>query len=165
VATGTPEEIALVATSYTGQYLRPILQAAGTLAVTGTEPAAVGAAHRAPARVEVDGIAITPRKRKAGGAAASGEPGGAAPSANGRSGGRANVAGVGPGAAGNEAKAAAAADRIDARITREATPEPQRPETKAAARRRRQAESPRKETASERDLRETREARDAARSE
>ncbi|MCC7089655.1 MAG: hypothetical protein IT295_10895, partial [Dehalococcoidia bacterium] len=76
---------------------------------------------------------------------------------------RASTPVAGSGAAGNEAKAAAAADRIDSRITREATPEPVRPETKAAAKRRRQAESPRKETASERDLRETREARDAAR--
>ena len=32
VATGTPEELALTPASYTGQYLRPILEKAGTLA-------------------------------------------------------------------------------------------------------------------------------------
>jgi excinuclease ABC subunit A len=164
VATGTPEDVALVATSYTGQYLHPILQAAGTLPPDGAGPGLAGAAHRAPAKVEVDGITITPRKRKADAVGVPPVPAGAAPSANGRA-ARPDVAGVGSGAAGNEAKAAAAAGRIDARISREATPEPQRPETKAAAKRRRQAESPRKETASERNLRETREARDTARGE
>ncbi len=158
VATGTPEEVALVATSYTGQYLRPILQAAGMLPPDGAGRALVGAAHRAPAKVEVDGITITPRKRKAGAEVATPDTAVAAVSANGLA-KSSSAAGGGSGAAGNEAKAAAAAARIDARISREATPEPQRPETKAAAKRRRQAESPRKETASERNLRETREAR------
>ncbi len=35
VACGTPEEVAMVAASYTGQFLRPILEAAGTLRHTG----------------------------------------------------------------------------------------------------------------------------------
>ncbi len=164
VATGTPEELALVPESYTGQYLRPILQAAGTLAADSGAPLRSGAAHRAPARVEVDGIAITPGKQRDAALVASAASASAPPSSNGRA-KRASTPVAGSGAAGNEAKAAAAADRIDSRITREATPEPVRPETKAAAKRRRQAESPRKETASERDLRETREARDAARAE
>lgn len=150
IAVGTPEQVALVTESYTGRYLRPILQAAGTLPTDGAEAVLPGAAHRAPAGVEVDGVTIASRPKR--------KPLAAPPVL---SGGRARgtekvvVAGV----SSIEEKAAAAASRINARIAREATPEPERPETKAAARRRRQAENPRKETASERDLRETREAR------
>src|SRR5690606_29182466 len=63
VAQGTPEEVALVAKSYTGQYLRPILEAAGTLTAAATQKR--GAAHRAPAEVEVDGRKISSRTRTA----------------------------------------------------------------------------------------------------
>ena len=69
---------------------------------------------------------------------------------------------MGAGASANEDATARAAARINTRVSRESTPEQPRPETKAAAKRRRQAENPRKETASERDLRETREARKKA---
>ncbi len=150
VATGTPEQVALVTESYTGQYLRPILQAAGTLPADGAVTLRPGAAHRAPAGIEVDGVMIAARPRR--------KPLAAPPV---RSSGRpqGTEEAVAAGVSAVEEKAAAAASRIDARIAREAAPEPERPETKAAAKRRRQAENPRKETASERDLRETREAR------
>jgi excinuclease ABC subunit A len=112
VATGTPEDLAAIAESYTGQYLRPILEAAGT----------VGAAPK--------------RRRRA------------AVSVNGKG-------------SETEATAAAAAGRIGDRLAREKASSGPRPQTKAAAKRERQAAKPRKETASERNLRETRE-RDAS---
>jgi excinuclease ABC subunit A len=147
IAWGTPEEVALEPRSFTGQYLKPILEAAGTLDAAAAPKR--GAAHRAPEAVEVDGRKITSRTRKAAVAPAP-------TPANGRAPKREPVT---AGAAANEQATAKAAARIDARVTREATPEQPRPETKAAAKRRRQAENPRKETASERDLREMREAR------
>jgi excinuclease ABC subunit A len=108
VATGTPEEVALHPSSYTGQYLRPILEAAGMLAAIGRRNGrAVKAALPAPAS----------------------EP---------------------------ERAAARAASTIGTRIARESAPVEPRPETKAAAKRARQAAHPRKETASERNLREKR---------
>ena len=150
VATGSPEQVALVAGSYTGQYLRPILQAAGTLPADGAVAVRPGAAHRAPAHIEADGVNIASRPER--------KPLAASPVL---SSGRPHAIGdaVAAGVSAIEEKAAAAASRIDDRIAREAAPQPERPETKAAAKRRRQAENPRKETASERDLRETREAR------
>jgi len=117
IATGTPEEVACVEKSFTGQYLRPILEAAGTLSA-----------------------ATKPR-----------------PSRNGKAGEAATARVTRNGAAGNEAAAAAAAAAMGARITRESAAAPERPKTKAAEKRERQAARPRKETASERDLRETRE--------
>jgi len=56
------------------------------------------------------------------------------------------------------ARASSAAESIGARLVRESATEPPRPMTKAAEKRARQAASPRKETASERGLREKREA-------
>ncbi len=111
VATGTPEEIARHPTSFTGQYLRPILEAAGTL----------------PTSPET------------------------APSRNGRRPAKGRVSAT-------EASAHAAAEAISARIGRESAPVGPRPQTKAAAKRERQAANPRKETASERNLREKRES-------
>jgi hypothetical protein len=46
---------------------------------------------------------------------------------------------------------------MGSRISRESAPVPERPKTKAAEKRERQAARPRKETAGERELRETRE--------
>ncbi len=116
VATGTPEEVALNPASYTGQYLRPILEAAGRL-----EAAFVAAP------------VLLPKGRRSKPVAA--------------------VVGSAP-----EAAAATAAASISARIERESAPVEPRPQTKAAAKRARQAASPRKETASERGLREKRES-------
>ncbi|HEY5475873.1 MAG TPA: hypothetical protein VIK11_04070, partial [Tepidiformaceae bacterium] len=100
VTVGTPEEVALHPTSFTGQYLRPILEAARTL------PAGAVAEHT-------------------------------------------------NGDAGSERRAAAA-ETIGRRIERESAVPEVRPQTKAAAKRERQAAHPRKETASERGLREQR---------
>ncbi len=135
VATGTPEEIALHPTSFTGLYLRPILERAGTLATsTSHERRDSGPARgRGNGRVEslpVEvGAPVRPR---------------AAPT---------TVPGPDP-----ERSAAAAAATIARRIERESAPVAPRPQTKAAARRERQAANPRKETASERNLREKRES-------
>jgi len=123
IAAGTPEEVAQVQESQTGRYIRPILEAAGTL---------VAASPVAPVR--------TPRRPAR----------------------RPEVQVVREGALENATAASEAAARIGTRIAREATPAPEPVETKAAAKRRRQAERPRKETASERSLRETREARETA---
>ncbi len=122
VATGTPEEVAANPSSYTGQYLRPILEAAGRLGSAPTVVPAQLAAHRDGKR---GGVPVT-------------EP---------------------------EAAAERAAASIGARIERESTPQQPRPQTKAAAKREKQAAHPRKETASERGLRERREADRAAVSE
>jgi excinuclease ABC subunit A len=124
IATGTPEEVAGIAKSFTGQYLKPLLVAAGTMAA-GKAPAA-SRNGKAP-RVE----AAAPARRRE-----------RTISAN--------------GAAGNEAAADAAAASIGERVTREKGSGLPRPKTKAAEKRERQAAHPRKETSSERDLRETR---------
>ena len=132
VGTGTPEEIAAHPTSYTGEYLRPILAAAGTFVgkVTAAKPARNG-------------------KLKPGVAAEAAPTAAVAARTNGR---KATAAGPDP-----EASAKRAAASIGARIERESTPQEPRPQTKAAAKRARQAANPRKETASERSLREKRE--------
>ncbi|MEX2080251.1 MAG: excinuclease ABC subunit UvrA [Dehalococcoidia bacterium] len=109
IATGTPEEVAMLADSYTGQYLRPILEAAGTLGpVPAPKPSRNGRAKKAE-------VLTAP-----------------------------------------EVSAASAAERIGARIARETAGQGPRPMTKAAEKRARQAANPRKETASERNLREHR---------
>jgi excinuclease ABC subunit A len=117
VATGTPEEVAANPNSFTGQYLRPVLEAAGS----------------AP-------IAAAATKRKAVGRKL------AAVGASSRN-----------GASENEETATAAAATIGARLERETAGASQvRPKTKAAEKRERQAANPRKETASEKGLREKR---------
>jgi excinuclease ABC subunit A len=117
VATGTPEEVAANPNSFTGQYLRPVLEAAGS----------------AP-------IAAAATKRKAAGRKL------AAVGASSRN-----------GASENEETATAAAATIGARLERETAGASQvRPKTKAAEKRERQAANPRKETASEKGLREKR---------
>jgi excinuclease ABC subunit A len=132
IATGTPEEIAVHPKSYTGQYLRPILEAAGTLApgeaaaTNGKKPRARKAVSAPVAEVRV--------------------------AAGGRNGASEALA-TGPAP---EESAARAAASIAARIERESAPQPERPPTKAAEKRARQAAKPRKETASERALREKR---------
>ncbi|MGH2634240.1 MAG: ATP-binding cassette domain-containing protein, partial [Tepidiformaceae bacterium] len=117
IATGTPEEVAQNPASYTGQYLRPILEAAGTVAPLMPLVAPKTAARR-----------------------------------NGKT----------PALTAPDAAADRAAASIGARIDRESVPQQPRPQTKAAAKRERQAAHPRKETASERGLREKREADRAA---
>jgi excinuclease ABC subunit A len=131
VATGTPEEVALVEASFTGRYLRPILEAAGTL---GAAPA--GATAPAPAA----------RSRRPGRRAAAPAP---KPSANGHEAASEAAASVAD-------RAAAAAGRIDARAARDAAAAAP-PEPRPAGRR----PSARRETASERALREHRESRPA----
>jgi excinuclease ABC subunit A len=114
IATGTPEEIVAVENSFTGQYLRPILEAAGTLGPPAGAPV----------------IAVTPKPaRKPMVSLPEPEP---------------------------LAAAARAAATIATRIERESAPVEPAPLTKAAQRRARQAANPRKETQSERGLRETR---------
>ncbi len=100
VAEGTPEEVAQVETSYTGHYLRPILDGAGVALRNG-----LGSSDAV-----VEAVSIASR----------------------------------------------AAQTIGKRIARESAPEPDRPMTRAAEKRARQAARPRKETASERGLREKR---------
>ncbi|MBI2766579.1 MAG: excinuclease ABC subunit UvrA [Chloroflexi bacterium] len=142
VATGTPEEVAMCATSFTGQYLRPLLEAAGTLAPlpAGHVPADSAAKRRRTAAVEVNG---TSKERIP---SAAEKPG--VPVATGPNGAR-------PGRQRTTEEAAAV---VLARIDRESAVPEARPQTKAAAKRERQAAHPRKETASERNLREKREA-------
>jgi excinuclease ABC subunit A len=48
VATGTPEDVARTPGSFTGQYLKPILERAGTMAAGGAGTAAKAGAARAP---------------------------------------------------------------------------------------------------------------------
>jgi excinuclease ABC subunit A len=120
IGIGTPEEIAQNPKSFTGDYLRPLLEAAGTLVV-------------AKPRASRNGTSKEP---------VPGETKTTAPSRN--------------GAAANEAAASAAAATMGARVSRESAPVQERPKTKAAEKRERQAANPRKETASEKDLRETR---------
>jgi hypothetical protein len=121
-----------VAKSFTGDYLRPILEAAGTLAPQerAVTPSRNGKPASAPAAAALEPAPV---------------------STNGRKRATAN------GAMGNEEATAAAAATMAQRIARESTIAPERPKTKAAQKRERQAANPRKETASEKDLRETRE--------
>ncbi|MGD9932194.1 MAG: excinuclease ABC subunit UvrA [Dehalococcoidia bacterium] len=100
VAEGTPEEVARVETSYTGHYLRPILEGAGIAARNGL----------GSSKAVVEAVSV----------------------------------------------ASKAAATIGERIARESAPMPERPMTKAAEKRARQAARPRKETASEKGLREKR---------
>ena len=137
IATGTPEEIACVPGSYTGQYLRPILEAAGTIAPSQATPLAV-IANPPTAKAR----SSTPAQLKA-------------PATNGKSPVRPTAASP---TTSPEAAAARAGATIATRIERESAPQEPRPQTKAAAKRERQAAHPRKETASERNLREQREA-------
>jgi len=111
IAQGTPEEVAVNAESFTGQYLRPILEAAGTLPSDGAALATPPPVHVSLAEPSVV-----------------------------------------------EQGAARGAAALAGRIERESAPVQEMPETKAAAKRRRQADRPRKETASERGLREKRES-------
>ena len=137
IATGTPEQVAGIAASFTGQYLQPILQAAGTVAAL-RRSAPVAPAASAPAP--------TPRKALV------------APTPPGKNGKAPAHASVHSRDSSPEVAAARAAATIATRIERESAPQEPRPQTKAAAKRERQAANPRKETASERDLREKREA-------
>ncbi len=130
IAQGTPEEVVAVERSFTGQYLRPILEAAGTLPAAAKKPAA-----RRNGKTGTGETAPAPESKPASS--------------------RARV--TANGARGNEEAAAAAAATMGERISRESAPVAERPQTKAAQKRARQAANPRKETASERDLRETRE--------
>ncbi|MEO6397409.1 MAG: excinuclease ABC subunit UvrA [Tepidiformaceae bacterium] len=143
IATGTPEEVAAMPESFTGQYLRPILEAAGTIA-----PAKSTATKRtSPAKRKVPVAAVTPVLA---------EP--VAAKQNGRV--AATVSGGEPAETPDAATARAAAT-LATRIERESAPQEPRPQTKAAAKRERQAAHPRKETASERNLREKRESEKA----
>ena len=110
IGTGTPEELAHNPNSFTGQYLKPILETAGTLGRVSKQPA--------PSR-----NGRTP---------ATSEP----PVKSSRA--RSN------GAKANEDAAAAAAETMAARISRESTVPAERPKTKAAQKRERQAAAPRK---------------------
>ena len=151
IATGTPEEIAGVAHSYTGQYLRPILEAAGKIAPSAPVAEPRPAAKRTRRTVIAAEPTVVPamnggkppraREKVAAGVAA--------PSADGK----------GPPATqlSPELAAARAAGTIGTRIARESVPQEPRPQTKAAAKRARQLAHPRKETDSERNLRERRE--------
>ena len=125
IAEGTPEDIAKAKKSFTGDYLRPILEAAGTLKPA---PAKRAAASRNGRSEEATAPEVAPAPRRS----------------------RSN------GAKGIEESASAAAASIGERISRESAPMQERPKTKAALKRERQAAHPRKETASEKDLRETR---------
>ncbi|MGE5595565.1 MAG: hypothetical protein ACM3S1_05960, partial [Hyphomicrobiales bacterium] len=145
IAQGTPEEVAQCEKSFTGQYLRPILAAAGTIS-------SEGAVTPPPVRLT--------RRRKT---AATAAPDIVVPSANGARPDGQIEAPADPGelATTNPEQAAALAiSHIADRLQREAAREERGP-TKAAEKRARQAAKPRKETASERNLRETRERRKA----
>jgi len=157
IAEGTPEEVARVPGSFTGQYLLPILEAAGTLSAASTNGvASTNGAHATPAppargrpRKTVAPapapapVTLTADEEAPPVVAEVLEPAVAVAAS---STGRRNARSV------EEAAAA-----VVARIERESAPQEPRPETKAAAKRARQAASPRKETASERSLRERRE--------
>ena len=62
VATGTPEQVAQNPTSFTGQYLKPVLERAWKL--QGTAPAPVPEEPGRPAPAEEKASAQPPRKRK-----------------------------------------------------------------------------------------------------
>ncbi|MCC7364508.1 MAG: excinuclease ABC subunit UvrA [Dehalococcoidia bacterium] len=152
VATGTPEEVARIADSFTGQYLRPILEAAGTLPY-GIAPLPAAPPKRRTARKPVPAAAGNGKASAEDLAAtavdhepivehhldAPADPG--------------ELATTDP-----EQAAAAAIATISERIARESVRQEPR-QTKAAEKRARQAANPRKETASERALREHREQR------
>jgi excinuclease ABC subunit A len=140
VAAGTPEAVAAIPESYTGQYLRPILEAAGTLAPTAKAVRPVAPRKRA---ASADDGVVPP------------EPLPSRAARNGASPGPA-VAKTKAKVEDPEASAARAAATIGTRIARESAPQEPRPVTKAAAKRARQAANPRKETDSERNLRERR---------
>ena len=123
IGTGTPEDLAHNPNSFTGQYLKPILETAGTLGRVSKPPVA-SRNGRTPATSEPP---VKSSRARSNGAKA------------------------------NEDAAAAAAETMAARISRESTVPAERPKTKAAQKRERQAAAPRKETASEKNLRETRE--------
>jgi excinuclease ABC subunit A len=141
IATGTPEEVAQHEKSYTGQYLRPLLEGAGTIA-RATPRKATKAAPKRTEVVPVPGGANGKRPRVQQAAASQ----------------QAMANGAKPVGPNPEDSAARAAALIGARLERETTPI-ERPVSKAAEKRARQAANPRKETASERDLRERREQR------
>ena len=144
IATGTPEEVANVPESFTGQYLRPILEAAGTLAPA---PKAIAVSRPSVPKRPTKSVATPPlvepivAKRN----------------------GRVAVTTIEVPETPDAATARAAAT-IATRIERESAPQQPRPQTKAAAKRERQADHPRKETASERNLREKRESEKLTRS-
>lgn len=62
VATGTPEQVAQNPNSFTGQYLKPVLERAWKL--QGTAPAPVPEEPGCPAPAEEKASAQPPRKRK-----------------------------------------------------------------------------------------------------
>ena len=138
IATGTPEQVAAIPSSFTGQYLRPILEAAGTI-VSATQTRSVPVPR---VRLASEKAVPTP---------AIAEP--LLTKRNGRV-----PAGTEEGVETPDAATARAAATIATRIERESAPQQPRPQTKAAAKRERQAAHPRKETASERNLREKRES-------
>ena len=131
IATGTPEEIALNPASLTGQYLGPVLQAAGTLDGATLPVTPAPTRRRRPKLPETAPV-----------------PAAVAHASNGST----------SDSDAFEAATVAAGSRVAARIQRERSQsDVPRPQTKAAAKRERQAANPRKETASERNLREKRE--------
>jgi excinuclease ABC subunit A len=150
VATGTPEEIAADDKSFTGQYLRPILEAAGTMAKAAPVPKAKRdtAARRVAVAAPVNGKRVV---KEAPPVALPDAPE-VVPAVASRNGRRAEDP---------EAAAERAAAVLATRIERESAPQEPRPQTKAAAKRERQAAHPRKETSSERGLREKRESQKA----
>ncbi len=133
IAVGTPEDVARNPNSFTGQYLRPILEHAGTILAVAPagKPASRNGKTPSP---EVEQVVAAPVVKA-----------------------RRTARVIPAGAAANEAAADAAAATMGERIARESSPMVERPKTKAALKRERQAAHPRKETSSERDLRETRE--------
>ncbi|MCC6382074.1 MAG: excinuclease ABC subunit UvrA [Dehalococcoidia bacterium] len=136
VATGTPEEVAANPDSFTGRYLRPILEVAGTLAPAETKGPSAQVPTQAAAGRSQPTTAGQTRARQNGRVDAPADPG--------------ELATTNP-----EQAAALAIAAIADRIQREAARvEP--PPTKASVRRARQAAKPRPETASERSLREAR---------
>ena len=158
IAEGTPEEVALVAESFTGQYLRPLLEAAGTLANgTTPQPARRSRGRRARTALQEPGTARNGKLTTDELVAAAVdheplfEPHIDPPSDPGE------LATTNP-----EQAAALAIASIGQRIERESIVV-ERPMTKAAEKRARQAANPRKETGSERNLREKREGQRAER--
>ena len=151
IAEGTPEEVAMVPESFTGEYLRPMLQVAGLLtagappAVAKTRPVRHGAVPRKRTAAARNGSSPATELPPAPDHLPAIEPHLDAPADPGE------LATTDP-----EQAAALALSRISDRLARESVVV-ERPATKAAEKRARQAANPRKETASERDLREKRE--------
>ena len=138
IATGTPEEVAAIPPSFTGQYLRPLLEAAGTLAPTERAEAPKKTAPERRAKPVATPALVDPIVA--------------------RRNGKAPEKVIAEVTETPDAATARAAATIATRIERESAPQQPRPQTKAAAKRERQAAHPRKETASERNLREKRES-------